>query len=326
MIRTWNNRYIPEALELWNREAVKDGYKEFSEETFTELILENKYFDPETVFLLFDEDEQLKGFAIGCTGADLPLGAEAGYITCIVSEGKAAEEDSIEENFTFLLEALETRFRLLGKTQADVLFFNPMMLPWYIPDTPGHEHNNAPGVPTDSRLHRFLLSSGYIERARECGMYLNLDQFAIPEGITAKERKAEAEGYRIELYDSQRHSGMEQMLSGLGNPLWQQQIPAYASDDAPLIVATHDGRLAGFAGPVIRQPNGRAFFAGIGVHPDHEGHGLGTVLFFNMCEAFRLVSAEYISLFTGSENPAKSIYEKAGFRTVKSFAVMRREL
>ncbi len=332
MIRTWDARYIRETLELWNREAVKDGYKEFSEESFGELILGNKYFDPRTAFLLFDEDEQLKGFAIGCTGSDLPLGAEAGYITCIVCKGEETMEGHShlsppeEENFRLLLESLERRFRLLGKTQGDVLFFNPMMLPWYIPDTPGHEHNNAPGVPVDSRLHRFLLQSGYIERAIECGMYLSLDQFAIPEAIISKERKSEAEGYRIELYDPQRHRGMEEMLIGLGNPLWQQQIPAYAADGAPLIIAAHNGNLAGFAGPVIRQPNGRAFFAGIGVHPDHEGHGLGTVLFFNMCDAFRLAGADYISLFTGNDNPAKSIYEKAGFRTVKSFAIMRREL
>ncbi|MDN4069088.1 GNAT family N-acetyltransferase [Paenibacillus vini] len=326
MIKTWEHRYIPETLELWNREAVKDGYKEYSEETFSELILENKYFDPESVFLLFDEDERLMGFAIGCTGADLPLGAEAGYITCMVSEGKEAEGDSFEENFTLLLEALETRFRLLGKTQADVLFFNPMMLPWYIPDTPGHEHNNAPGVPVGCRMHEFLLRSGYVERAIECGMYLRLDDFAIPETITLKARKAEAEGYRVGVYDPSVHKGMEEMLDSLGNPLWRKQIPEYAADGAPLIIVENSGILAGFAGPVIRQANGRAFFAGIGVHPHHEGHGLGTVLFFNMCEAFRLVSAEYISLFTGSENPAKSIYEKAGFRTVKSFAVMRREL
>ncbi|WP_332310194.1 GNAT family N-acetyltransferase [Paenibacillus sp. P22] len=63
-----------------------------------------------------------------------------------------------------------------------------------------------------------------------------------------------------------------------------------------------------------------------GVEPSHEGHGLGTILFFRLCEAFRSAGAEYMSLYTGSGNPALRIYEKAGFRTVKEFAVMRKEL
>lgn len=83
-----------------------------------------------------------------------------------------------------------------------------MMLPWYIPDTPRHEHNNAPGVPTGSRLHSFLLGEGYAERAQECAMYLNLGQFSMPDEIRAKERKAAEEGYRVELFDGAKHEGV----------------------------------------------------------------------------------------------------------------------
>lgn len=63
----------------------------------------------------------------------------------------------------------------------------------------------------------------------------------------------------------------------------------------------------------------------IGVHPEHEGHGLGTILFFKLCEAFKAIGTDYMSLYTGSTNPAIRIYEKAGFRTVKRFSIMRRE-
>lgn len=321
MIVTWDSQYIHDVIALWNKEAVKDGYKEHTEASFTDLFLESPYFDREATFVLL-ESEQVKGFACGCTGDDIPLGKVAGYITCIV----LSSEYNTNENYKLMLDALENRFRILGKTQADMLFFNPMLLPWYIPDTPKHEHNNAPGVPVNSLLYSFLLDEGYIEREIEVAMYLNLSNFSIPEDIKAKEAKAALKGYTAQLFDSDKHSGLEEMLNGFDNPLWKTQIPQYANNNVPIVIAALEGKVVGFAGPVIRQDNGRAFFAGIGVHPDYEGHGLGSILFFKLCEAFQNVQTEYMSLFTGHANPAIRIYEKAGFNKVKQFAVMRRIL
>ncbi|WP_334071455.1 MULTISPECIES: GNAT family N-acetyltransferase [Paenibacillus] len=321
MLMTWEDRFTPGVIELWNREAVRDGYKALTEQSFGGIFTASPYFDREAAWVMRDEDGTVRGFACGCTGDDLPLGDIAGYITCIVLD----EELQTDESYGRLLEALERRFRSLGKKQADVLFFNPMQLPWYIPDTPRHEHNNAPGVPVGSGLHGFLLRSGYAERARECGMYLPLEQFTIPEEIRAKEQKAAEAGYRVELYDPARHDGLVEMLDGFDNPLWRRQIPEYAEAGEPLVIAALNGKAAGFAGPVIREEKGRGFFAGIGVHPAHEGHGLGSVLFFKLCEAFQQIGTDYMSLFTGMTNPAMRIYEQAGFRKVKTFAVMRRE-
>ncbi|MDU5950657.1 MAG: GNAT family N-acetyltransferase, partial [Paenibacillus macerans] len=130
------------------------------------------------------------------------------------------------------------------------------------------------GVPAGSRLHGCLLRHGYAERARQCGMYLALAGFAIPDDIRARKRKALAGGYRVEMYDPGRHEGLAEMLDGFDNPLWRRQIPEYAASGAPLVVAACEGKAAGFAVPVLREESGRGFFAGIGVHPRHEGHGL----------------------------------------------------
>ena len=43
------------------------------------------------------------------------------------------------------LDGLEQALAAAGCTMADVLFFNPIHLPWIIPGTPGHTHNNVPG-------------------------------------------------------------------------------------------------------------------------------------------------------------------------------------
>lgn len=320
MIVCWEDRYIDEVIALWNTEAVKDGYKELTEESFGHMFLSNPYFDRQNTFVLLESD-QVIGFACGCTGDDLPLGQDAGYITCVV----ISNEWDFYDNYNKMLQALEQRFREVGKKQAEFLFFNPMPLPWYIPNTPRHEHNNAPGVPVGSRLYEFLLQEGYRERARQCAMYLHLSLFTIPDEIKLKEEHAAAKGYRVELFDANKHFGVENMLQDLNNSLWQQEIGQCTAEGIPVVIAALHGKVVGFAGPVVRQANGRGYFAGIGVHPEHEGHGLGSVLFFKLCEAFQQIGTEYMSLFTGSTNPALRIYEKAGFTTVKSFAVMRRE-
>ncbi|OCT11303.1 GNAT family acetyltransferase [Paenibacillus pectinilyticus] len=320
MLVTWDDKYRQDVISLWNEEAVKDGYKELSDISFEHIFVKNPYFDPNCTFVLL-ADDQVIGFACGCTGEDLPLGKEAGYITCIV----VANDFATDDNYFMLLTALEDRFKGLGKKQGDLLFFNPMLLPWYIPDSPKHEHNNAPGVPVESKLYTFLLGAGYIERAQQCAMYLPLSGFTIPDEIRVKEAKASAQGYTIEMFDPGKHAGVEQMLEGLGNPLWQKEIGHAAATGVPVVLAAYQGKAVGFAGPVIRQANGRGYFAGIGVLPDHEGHGLGSILFFKLCEAFREIGTDYMSLYTGMSNPAIRIYERAGFQTVKHFAVMRRE-
>ncbi|SEC11690.1 GNAT family N-acetyltransferase [Paenibacillus sp. GP183] len=319
-IATWGNQYVNQVIALWNEEAVKESYKELSAQSFEAIFLSNPYFDKENTFVLLERD-QVIGFACGCTGDDLPLGDLAGYITCIV----LSSDWRTDENYRMLLDVLEHRFQQKGKKQADILFFNPIKLPWYIPDTPNHEHNNAPGLPVDSPVYAFLLSQGYKERVQESGMYLNLAGFAIPDDNRAKEEKAVADGYKVELFDPGKHYGVDDMLSGLNNLLWQKEIAECTADGVPVVIAAHQGKAVGFAGPVIRQENGRGYFTGIGVHPDHEGHGLGSILFFKLCEAFEAIGTEYMSLYTGVSNPAIRIYEKAGFKTIKYFSVMRRE-
>ncbi|MDD9266837.1 GNAT family N-acetyltransferase [Paenibacillus sp. GCM10023248] len=320
MIVSWDEQYEQAVIDLWNEEAVKEGYKELTETSFRSIFTANPYFDRQNVFVLLQQHE-VKGFACGCTGDDLPLGEVAGYITCIV----LAEDCKNDEHYQGMLDALEHRFQQLGKKQGDVLFFNPMLLPWYIPGTPKHEHNNAPGVPVESGLYAFLLKAGYVERAKECAMYLKLDGFVMPEESKAKEAKAQAEGYTVELFDSGKHSGVHEMLQGFNNLLWQKEIGQCTASGVPVVIAAYRDQVIGFAGPVIRQDNGRGYFAGIGVLPEHEGHGLGSILFYKLCEAFRSIGTEYMSLYTGSTNPAIRIYERAGFKTVKQFSVMRRE-
>lgn len=320
MIVKYEDKYIDGIIKLWNTVAVKDGYVELNNKSFENVFINSSYFKSENTFIL--DVNGVVGFACGCTGNDLPYGDISGYITCII----LSPEMQTISDFSSLTNALETSFKKQEKKQSEVLFFNPMMLPWYIPNTPNHQHNNAPGAPVDSYFYKLLLENGYVQRTRECAMYLDLSKFEIPKDILKKERDLLSLSYEVEVFDESKHLGLTEMLKGLDNSLWKREITECSKNGKPFIIAAKDKLVVGFAGPVIRQQTGRGYFTGIGVLSEHEGHGLGTVLFFKLCEAFKNDNVEYMSLFTGLVNPAIKIYKKAGFIPVREFAVMRKEL
>lgn len=321
MLDIYKEKDAKEVIGLWNEAATKIGYKELNELSFSRIFSLNPYFKPSQAFVLREAGE-LIGFACGCMGEDLPLGQTSGYITCVII--KETYENT--ENYQLLLGAVEETFLKAEKIQAEILFFNPMTLPWYIKNTPQHEHNNAPGVFKDSRLYRELLGFGYAERAIENAMYLELKEFQIPKVIREKEDKLELTHYEVALYEESRHGKVAEMLSQLGNPLWEKEILEAIREKLPVVIAAKEGEAVGFAGPIKRQESGRGYFTGIGVIKEQEGHGLGTLLFYKLCEEEKKAGANYMSLYTGSENPAGKIYEQAGFVTVQQFAVMRKRL
>lgn len=320
-IRAFSLEDVAGVVALWNREAVKYHYKPFTTSSFTETFIEQPYYDPHCMWVGYD-DTGIVAFAAGSSGDDLPLGDVAGYITCVF----IAEEVAQDEYYDAFITLLERRFKDLEKKQSELLFFNPIKLIWNIPDELDHEHNNAPGISKDLPLYEALIRRGYVDRATQCGMYLKLGDFSIPEDVLKKEHRANGLDYEVTFFDAAKHRGLETLLAALNNPQWEKDVMHYAMEGVPLVVAVKQTECVGFAGPIIVQPNGRAFFCGIGVHPDHGGCGLGSILFFRMVEAFQNAGCQYISLFTGSNNPAINIYKKAGFHIVKEFSILRGEL
>ena len=162
MIRSYTPDDESAMLSLWNTAGAVMGYAPVPLEDFHRLLTRHPNFSPAYTFVL-EEKGTLLGFVNGCTGAGIPKGDIRGYLSCLIL---AAEADS-DENTALLLSALENAFRKAGKTYCAVTFFNPIRLPWILPGTPGHQHNNAPGVATDLPLHDRMLSLGYRESTRE---------------------------------------------------------------------------------------------------------------------------------------------------------------
>lgn len=311
----------PHLLELWNTAGVTLGYAPLSENKFHALFLDHPDFSSELTFLL-EEGESVLGFVSGCTGDHIPRGDVRGYLTCLILK----EEADTAESTRLLLSALEDGFRKLGRAQSAVTFFNPIRLPWVLPGTEGHQHNNMPGIATDIPLHSRMLSFGYREFARECAMHLDLKNYETPDWIAEKAEKMAENGYTVAPYDASVHQGLEEMVAALKNPMWSAEIPAAGRDGLDLLVGLYGNTCAGFTGPVWPEETGRGYFAGIGVAPQYEKNGLGTLLFYRLLQREKAAGAKYMSLFTGEDNHAKQIYAGAGFQTLRTFGVMLKEL
>lgn len=311
MIRKYITDDEAALLRLWNTLGVSMGYAPLTGEKLHSLILDHPCFEPELAFLL-EENWILRGFAFGC------VQARRGHLGCLLA--------STQEDAEALTDAVEEAFRRRGCDESMVSFWCPIRLPWVMPGTAGHQHNNLPGVPVDLPLHGWLTRQGYEPRSREVAMHLDLSGFEIPEAVTDKAIRMALEGYTVAQYDDASHWGLSEMLEQLGNPLWKTEIAAVGAEGKRLLVGLKGNQVAGFAGPIYPEDTGRGYFSGIGVAPEFEGHGLGKLLFYMLCREEKAAGAAYMSLFTGEENPARRIYEGAGFQIRRKFDVMAKAL
>ena len=321
MIRNYTRNDEAALLDLWNTAGTAMGFAPLSQDAFRTLLTGHPNFSPEYTFVL-EEQGKILGFTNGCTGDGIPKGDVRGYVSCVI----LAPAADTPENTGLLLTALEDAFRKAGRQYSAVTFFNPIRLPWIIPGTPGHQHNNAPGIALDLPLHDRMLALGYQESTRECAMYLNLSDFEMPAWVAEKAEKMASSGYTVARYDPEKHIGLEEMVAALGNSMWSAEIPAAGKSGMELLVGLEGNRCAGFTGPIYPEATGRGYFAGLGVAPQFEGHGLGTLLFYRLLQREKEVGSQYMSLFTGEDNHARFIYLGAGFRIVRTFGVMLKEL
>lgn len=311
MVRNFDFSDAEALLHLWNTLGTAMGYAPVNARELNRLMLQHSAFSRVHTFVLEDAGA-LSGFAMGC------VQGSRGHLGCVLAEG--------EDHAACLLSAVEEAFRKSGCDESMVSFWCPIRLPWVIPGTDGHQHNNLPGVPTDLPLHSWLEKAGYVPKSREMAMHLDLSDFEIPAVVMEKAGRMAREGYTVALYDPQAHRGLKEMVDSLGNPLWSEEIPAAGDAGQRLLVGLKENQTAGFAGPIYPEESGRGYFSGIGVAPKYEGHGLGKLLFYRLCREEKTAGAKYMSLFTGEENPARKIYEGAGFRVCREFDVMRKSL
>ena len=144
-------------------------------------------------------------------------------------------------------------------------------------------------------------------------MYLNLADYTAPTWLAEKTAKMAQQGYTVARYDPSKHQGLQEMVDALGNPMWSEEIPAAGRTGMNLLVALKGNTCAGFTGPVYPEDTGRGYFAGLGVAPQFEGHGLGTLLFHRLLEEEQRQEADICRCLPGRKIPPGLFIWAPGF-------------
>ena len=248
-----------------------------------------------------------------------------------------------------MLLALEDAFRRSGKHQLSCDGNNPINLDWIVPGTPGHDHNNAPGVDEDCAGYPFLQAMGFEAPVHEIAMYLNLKDYQPWPEFEQTRRRLADRGIIIGRYDVNLNYDYDGMCDRVGSEYWRsvlaseiachrQGVPntdirfipngRVPAGPRPILTAVSipDRAIVAQTGPVDLQASGRGWFTGICTDPLFERQGIASVLFNVLMQEFIAEGATFSTIFTGDTNHAQKIYKRAGFRVVRRFAVMRKPL
>ncbi len=213
--------------------------------------------------------------------------------------------------------------------KVDLLFTNPVNLIWNIPFTNLHEHPNAPGVDLKGEGYMFFKNKGFLDFTYQNSYYRTIQDYEYTDFIKQRLENLKKENITADFYDINKHVGLEELMDDLNSVAWKEEILNHVKEKQEkntLLVALDGNKTIGFTGPIHLQKSGRGYFAGVGIHSEYRGRGIGTLLFTKLCMSFKEIDVEYATLFTAKNNYARFIYEREGFKIVRSWANMRKEL
>lgn len=302
------------AIQLYNEISNENEilFKNLNNDEFTNIFSQDS-----SIHILAREGERIVGFASG----NLDYVRACGYISYV---GVKKEKRRLGIGRTLINMMVENFMSGGVAKKLECVFFCPAHLPWYIPGFFPHDHPCAPGVDILSPAYKFLLNLGFYEWTAQNSYYLNLNEFKISYKADQAMNRLSYDGIDITLYNPKCHHGLYNLFVNIGNMSWCEYV--MKNVEKPIIVAVdknEGGLVVAYTGPIETEVSGRGSFCGIGTHRDYRGKGIGKAVFFYMCEEQKKNGARFMSLYTGKENPARHIYESAGFQVVRTWANMR---
>ena len=328
-------------IRIWNAcvDAGEVLYYPLTEAYFRRKFIDGEGCEPDNL-LVADEGGRLAGFIHGVAPETFRLGKPGqAYLTCLMVD-PARRGQGVG---AALLNALKARMKGRGATALSVSSLNPVNLDWRIPGTPGHDHNNMPGLDNGCAGFGFFEAQGFQRRHDEVSMYMNLAKYKKPEGLDALREQLANEGIFTGRYDPALNCEFDGMCDRVGSDYWRDvlrtETAAWAAGQPnadprmwadgirpagprTILAAVHEGHIVGFTGPVDKQKSGRGWFTGICTDPLFERRGIATVLFNLLMQAFVAEGAAFSTLFTGTDNHAQKIYRSAGMTPVRQFSIM----
>ena len=162
----------------------------------------------------------------------------------------------------------------------------------------------------------------------EDAFHLDLSKFKMPQRVIDDLEKLAKNNIIIELYDANKHYGLEEFYEEIQSEPFERVIRYNLSlkEPKPFAVVVKDNKVYGWTGAFYTEPSGRAHFDGIIVAPHVRGNGLGRALFATLAQYSKENGSSFMTFFTGRTNFARYIYLSLGFKIIQSFAVMEKEI
>lgn len=206
----------------------------------------------------------------------------------------------------------------------DIVFFDPNSFEWKVSKSQDVFHPNSPGVHLERGLISFFEKANFFQYARQEVFYRTITDFEFNQNISTKIESLKQEDIAIEIYDPKIHQGFDDFFRRNNMMHWFKDASEGMAIGQKVLVATKNNFVIGFAGPLAVENTKRGYFSGIGIDRDYRGKGLGTVLFHRLCLHLSRLGAAYMTLFTGTSNPARKIYLETGFTVTDTFVNLRK--
>jgi ribosomal protein S18 acetylase RimI-like enzyme len=310
MVRLWNDALREDKADRpWYAEEVA-----LSDDRFARMAA-NPNFDPEGVFLAFDEGGLL-GFGRGVIKRVPAYEGEKleelpGYLEGLVVKpscrGKGVG--------TRLLRNVEDYIEAAGKDAVAITRYRAAVAGTYVlPDTPEYD---------------FLTARGYRPTSREMRLRLMFEEFVLKDEILKTEERLRQEGIAIRDYEDRDRESFARLMEAHFQGWWHYSYRPNLERERPLPVrvAVDRGRVVGFIGFVSVSAAGRAGFSP-GVDPEYRKRGIGKALVHLWARDVKALGAKdsVISVGVGND-PARTIYLGMGYRSLGEFCpVWRKDL
>ncbi len=282
------------------------------EQKFVRQVLLDANFRREGAFVARDGD-RVVGFMLAIARQvpleNAPSDAERGYITLF----GVAPEYQRQGIASQMLERAEAYLKSQGRKLVMISSYAPG---YFIP---GVDVNAYPAALS------FLKKHGYSEVYRPLAMETSLGPREIPEFVREKRRALEGDGVTIEPYRYELTLRLLEFTSKEFPGDWVRVVRECMSritlGDSPtrLIIAHRMGEVVGFSHHEADR------FGPIGVAASQRGEGLGHVLMFETLAAQKRAGLQVAWFLWSDDKTAQRIYNVAGFKEVRRFALMRKE-
>jgi mycothiol synthase len=170
---------------------------------------------------------------------------------------------------------------------------------------------------SNRRAAELLVAAGYATERSYFRMLKELDdvdaEVTMPTGFTYRVPDLEADAAALHVLDIACFTSVPYYRQGTLTGFRERHLELHDSAPELSVVAESDGELAGFLLALRWQDEGIGFIDLLGVHPEHQRHGLGSALLRSAFARFAAAGLREAQLGVASDNPpAVALYERVG--------------